>query len=186
MIRDLFHDYAAWLRIDLCYQGFADELAALPGLYAPLTGMPAFSDRRKRFSGLRCGAPVWRHSLRDEAAVCAATIPRTRSRPHAGRASGFRSPQHRLRHYEAGYIAPHAWRDSALRVVGFCAALGILRNTIAGDGVYGVAVVTTTPLTFTEPPTVGAARFSRERFAEPVGGDRIPASGDFCTYADPL
>jgi len=46
--------------------------------------------------------------------------------------------------------------------------------------------MTTTPLTFTEPPTVGAARFSRERFAEPVDGDRKTASDDFCTYADPL
>ena len=38
MIRDLFQDYATWLRIDLCYQGFAGELAALPGLYAPPLG----------------------------------------------------------------------------------------------------------------------------------------------------
>jgi GNAT superfamily N-acetyltransferase len=33
-IRTLFEEYAAWLQIDLSYQGSAEELAALPGCYA--------------------------------------------------------------------------------------------------------------------------------------------------------
>jgi ribosomal protein S18 acetylase RimI-like enzyme len=37
-IRRMLSEYAAWLEVDLCFQNFEQELAALPGEYAPPRG----------------------------------------------------------------------------------------------------------------------------------------------------
>lgn len=54
MVRALFLEYAAWLRIDLCFQGFDEELKRLPGDYTPPSGRLYLVQSNGEVAG--CGA----------------------------------------------------------------------------------------------------------------------------------
>ncbi|NMG00657.1 carbonate dehydratase [Aromatoleum toluolicum] len=44
-VRQFFRNYAAWLGVDLCFQGFGDEMATLPGAYAAPEGRLYYAER---------------------------------------------------------------------------------------------------------------------------------------------
>ncbi|MBO6757625.1 MAG: GNAT family N-acetyltransferase [Roseibium sp.] len=54
-VKALFRAYVDWLAIDLSYQGFEEELAGLPGKYAPPTGALFLAETQDR-PGLGCVA----------------------------------------------------------------------------------------------------------------------------------
>ena len=49
--RKLFREYQTWLEIDLCFQNFKQELAHLPGDYAPPDGRLLLVEKDRKIAG---------------------------------------------------------------------------------------------------------------------------------------
>jgi ribosomal protein S18 acetylase RimI-like enzyme len=58
LVRALFREYQTWLDVDLCFQGFEQELAALPGDYCAPRGGLWLARRGRQLAGVVALRPM--------------------------------------------------------------------------------------------------------------------------------
>ncbi|MCW5603860.1 MAG: GNAT family N-acetyltransferase [Burkholderiales bacterium] len=59
--RALYNEYAEWIGMDLSFQGFAEELATLPGAYTPPDGRLLLAETDNEVAGCVALRPLERH-----------------------------------------------------------------------------------------------------------------------------
>lgn len=139
-VRHLFREYAESLGVDLAFQGFEEEVAALPGKYAPPGGRIVLAWRGKQALGCIALRPI-------DAKVC--EMKRLYVRPEArGEQLGRRLAERICQEArEAGYaricldtLPTMATAQGLYRSLGFEAIDAYVFNPIAGTQFLGLAL----------------------------------------------
>jgi RimJ/RimL family protein N-acetyltransferase len=189
VVRELFHEYAASIGIDLCFQGFEQELAELPGKYArPAGGIWLATD------GARAGGCV---ALRPLDAPHACEIKRLFVRDQfRGCGLGRRLAEHVLHaasiagyhHVRLDTLPSMASAIALYRSLGFSQIEPYYHNPVRGALFLGRTLAIHTARLKLVPATVALARAElgdRPAFARTLGAS-VPDNWPPETLADAL